>query len=185
MTPVDRAFVLTQSASHEGFADWVRLCELPIRRGLRAYAAAVDVEAVLQEALLRMWRLAPTLELEGDDASLKFALRMAKNLALSEARRVPFQSLDEHPELGISGSDPDPQPPVDPALRRIIQKCMQALPRRPYEALMKRFDCKPDNALATELGLRKNTFLQHIVRARKLLAGCLERNGVDLEEHLT
>jgi RNA polymerase sigma-70 factor (ECF subfamily) len=38
---------------------------------------------------------------------------------------------------------------------------------------------EPDDALAERLGMRKNTFLQNFTRARKLLAECLARRGID------
>ena len=39
-----------------------------------------------------------------------------------------------------------------------------------------------DRTLAAELDMRVNTFLQNIVRARRLLRKCLEGKGVRLEE---
>ena len=38
--------------------------------------------------------------------------------------------------------------------------------------------------LATKLGMRLNTFLQNFTRARKMLADCLKRAGVVLDEEL-
>ena len=38
-----------------------------------------------------------------------------------------------------------------------------------------------DSVLAVQLGMTLNTFLQNVTRARKLLAACLERHGVQLE----
>ena len=43
---------------------------------------------------------------------------------------------------------------------------------------------EPDETLAAGLRMRRNTFLQNITRARKLLAACLERHGVDLAMEL-
>ena len=70
------------------FGAWVAGAEGPVRDGLRGFAAAVDVEAVLQEALLRAWSVAPRLAPDGRaNALLRFTVRAARNLALSEARR--------------------------------------------------------------------------------------------------
>ena len=41
-----------------------------------------------------------------------------------------------------------------------------------------------DEVLAKELRMRRNTFLQNITRARKLVAECLERHGIDLAREL-
>ena len=87
MSEIDALFRRTRAGEHDAFTAWVRLCEMPLRNSLRRFARAVDVEAVLQEGLLRMWRLAPTLELEGKDASLRMAHTIVRRLAISEARR--------------------------------------------------------------------------------------------------
>ena len=64
------------------------------------------------------------------------------------------------------------------------RRCLDKLPRRPGEAMRARLRGGPDGALARALGMRVNTFLQNIVRARKLLAKCLETYGGRLQEHL-
>jgi RNA polymerase sigma-70 factor (ECF subfamily) len=43
---------------------------------------------------------------------------------------------------------------------------------------------RPDATLARGLGMRLNTYLQNIARARKLVAECLERHGIDLVREL-
>jgi RNA polymerase sigma-70 factor (ECF subfamily) len=186
MTPIDQTYDAVKSGSQSGFADWLRLVELPLRASLRSFATAVDVEAIMQEGLLRMWQLAPTLELEGCDASLRYALRLMRNLALAEARRLRRISpaeLDELEKLPGASVDPDPLP--DPALRRLIRKCIAQLPRRPREALLARLDDggrRPDREIAEHLHMRRNTFFQNITRARRLMRECLERHGVTPEE---
>ena len=55
-------------------------------------------------------------------------------------------------------------------------------PRKAMEARLQ--GATPDRDLAEELGMKLNTFLQNIVRARKALAGCLEESGVRLAEYL-
>lgn len=183
MTPIDHAFLRTRHGDPEGFTDWVRAVELPLRGSLRRFARHVDVESITQEGLLRMWRLAPTIELEGKDASLRYALRLVRNLALREIERNRIY-VPEDPE----GNDPEvlPDPPPDPGLRRILIDCFGRLPRRPREALLARIrrgGVEPDRELAERLGMRLNTFLQNIVRARRSLARCLESHGVSSREY--
>ena len=187
MSAVDVAFWRARSGDHEGFADWVRLVELPLRTSLRRLARRVDVEAIVQEGLLRMWLLAPTLALDGEDASLRYALRLVQNLALREAERLRrFDPLDpaqlEHsPELVVA-----PDPPPDPSLRRAILDCISRLPQKPREALQARLagrGVEPDRALAERLRMSLNTFLQNIVRARRHLARCLESRGIAQGEY--
>jgi RNA polymerase sigma-70 factor (ECF subfamily) len=63
---------------------------------------------------------------------------------------------------------------------------MDQLPAKPKAAIGARVQDGhlPDRSLAEGLRMKLNTFLQNIVRARKLIAECLERHGIRLEEVL-
>jgi RNA polymerase sigma-70 factor (ECF subfamily) len=168
------------------FGAWVAVSEQRIRASLMRFAAQVDVECVTQECLLRVWQAAPTLTPDGqENALLRWAIRVARNLALSELRRRsarPVGHIDPNvsPEDELAASPASP----DPLLRRVIAECRQALPRKPAQALSARLESggqQPDSELASALGMKLNTFLKNFGRARKLLRVCLERHGVDLE----
>ncbi len=180
MSPIDAVFEQVRARSPAGFAEWLRLVELPLRASLRGFARVVDAEAVMQETLLRMWVVAERVELVGESASLRYALRVARNLALREAARLErFTPLVDDAEPVLSRPDPRP----DPALRRAIRECLERLPRQPLQALQARLrshGLDPDRDLAARLGMRLNTFLQNVSRARKALRKCLEGRGVDL-----
>lgn len=156
-----------------------------MRRSLRTFAARVDTEAVVQEALLRAWQFAPRCGRDGKtDGLLRFCLRAARNLAVSELRRqrMPQLELDELERR--AEADPVAWAPPDPLLRARIVECRDRLPRQPGRALAARLLCQggvADRDLAERLGMRLNTFLQNITRARKLLADCLRRLGIDLD----
>ena len=161
--------------------------ERPIRFSLRAFARAVDVEGVVQETLLRMWTLAKDREREltGENASLRFAIGMARNIARHEARRLgrerllPPEDMPEVPTL--------PEASSDPRLAQVIAECLGRIAGRPLAALRARMDRQghmPDRQIAKDLGMTLNTFLQNIVRARRQLAECLTRRHVPLEEIL-
>mgnify|MGYP006292173773 CR=1 FL=1 len=159
------------------FAGWLAEAEPRLRRALRPFAAVVDVEAVVQESLLRAWQLAPRVEARPGqtDPLLRFTMRVAKNLALDEARRArlaPRPAGDELPDLD------DGFVPPDPWLRAVIEHCRRALPARPRRALEARLEgegLRRDEELAERIGMRVNTFLQNLSRARRLLSACLER----------
>ena len=186
---LEEAFRLARSGNPEAFAEWMGMAEIPLRRSLRRFARAVDVEVVVQETLLRMWLLAndPQWVLEGDNASLKFTFRVARNVALEEIRRfrqdrfVNMNTLDSLPEGCV-----EPELP-DPALGQAINDCIERLPKQPRRVLSARMrdGWLPDREIAGGLWMKVNTFLQNIVRARKLLADCLERRGVRLGEILS
>jgi DNA-directed RNA polymerase specialized sigma24 family protein len=183
---LDELFALARLGEPEAFAEWMGMVELPLRRSLRRFARAVDVEVVMQETFMRMWLVASDLErsLEGTAASLKFAFRVVRNVALEEIRRnrLDRQTDLEHLEDLPEGSyDPEPG---DPALARAIADCFRRLPDKPRRALGARLDddCLPDRVLAERLRMRLNTFLQNVVRARRSMEKCLEGRGVRLEE---
>lgn len=170
----------------KAFARWMSGAEGPVRESLRSFATVVDVEAVLQESLLRVWHAAPRFTPDGSpNALLRFAVRIARNLAVSEVRRTKARPVDD--ATLERATPPDEPAPPDPLLRRAIGECYERLPDRPKQALDARLKSDgraDDDALATSLSMRLNTFLQNFGRARKLLAECLRRHGVAVEEEL-
>lgn len=172
----------------DAFARWLSAAEHELRRSLRPVAALVDVEAVLQEGLLRIWQVAPRFRPDGQpNGLLRLAMTTCRNLATSELRRTrPELAADELTlQLRLDAERPVPAPSTDPLLRRIITLCREKLPGKPAQALAARLadgGGADDTALAERLGMRLNTFLQNFTRARKLLAECLGKNGVRLEE---
>lgn len=182
-TPIDEAYRATQAGSHEGFTAWVRLVEMPLRVSLRSFARDVDLEAIIQEVLMRMWRWAPDRELEGTNASLRYALVVARNMALAEMRKLRRVDVLD---------DPGPVrvilPPIpDLGLRAAIVQCLDLLKGKPREALRARVEhggVMSDKMIASSLAMTINTFLQNIVRARAAVKECLRRAGYPIEEHL-
>jgi DNA-directed RNA polymerase specialized sigma24 family protein len=162
--------------------------ELPIRLAMRRFAQAVDIESVVQETFLRMWLLSQDKgrDLSGENASLRFAIGMARNIARSEARRWGREKLLPPEDLPEPVLEPDPV--SDPGLRRAIVECLKKVAAKPLQALRARMDLGgviADRDIAEGIGMTLNTFLQNIVRARKQVAGCLERGGIPLPELLS
>lgn len=182
----DSFFANIAEGDPDAFGRWVALAEPPLRASLMRYAAQVDVECVVQECLLRVWQAAPKLESDGrENALLRWAIRVARNLAVSELRRRNARPHGHVDANSLAEDEPSPSPsPPDPILRRTIAECRDELPPRPAAALRARLESGGqvhDNLLAESLDMTKNTFLQNFGRARKLLRACLERHGVELE----
>ena len=172
----------------DAFGRWLAGAERPVRESLRSFAAVIDAEAVLQEALLRVWQVAPRFQPDGRPNGLvRLAVRIARNLAVSEVRRVrsvPAEAAEI--EAALAEAERAPRPP-DPMLRDAIRACREALPAKPRQALDARLagaGGADDPDLAASLGMRLNTFLQNFTRARQLLAECLRRRGVILDVEL-
>jgi len=161
----------------DAFGRWLAVAEIPLRDSLRSFAAVIDVESVLQEAMIRIWQVAPRFQRDGRDNGLvRLGVRIARNLAISEVRRTKSTQPSDDEPVAPTVSAPDPM------LRTAIADCHDKLPAKPREALDARISGGDDDVLAEALGMRLNTFLQNITRARKLLADCLRNKGVPLEE---
>ncbi len=190
MLDLDDHLALLAAGDADAFGRWLAFAEPQLRGSLRSYAARLDTEALVQEVLLRVWQVAPRHLPDGRPNSLlRLAVRIARNLAIDEIRRVRAEPMDDDgieralaaAETGAFRGGPDP------LLRRVLAECEEKLPGKPREALAQRLASgggEPDEILAERLGMRVNTFLQNFTRARKLLAECLEKNRVDLEAEL-
>jgi RNA polymerase sigma factor (sigma-70 family) len=175
----------------QAFARWLAGAELRVRESLRSFAAQVDVEAVLQETLLRVWQVAPRVERDGrSDSLLRLAIRIARNLAIDELRRRRPTPIDDSELLANLEADTtqlQASAPIDPMLRTQIVKCRDELPKKPAAALTARLEAaggRADDELAAELGMKINAFLQNFTRARRMLAECLRRAGVDIDAEM-
>lgn len=166
----------------DAFARWLAGAEPLVRRALRSFAARVDVEAVVQETLLRAWQVAPRVVPDGrPNGLLRVALRAARNLALDEARRAG--RFEPSPELEPPVDEAAVPVPPDPFLRQQIAVCWERVPDKPRSALHARLASAghdADDVLAERCAMRLNTFLQNVGRARKHLVECLEAHGIRL-----
>jgi DNA-directed RNA polymerase specialized sigma24 family protein len=167
----------------DAFARFLAGAERPLRQALASFCAVVDVEAVVQEALLRVWQVAPRFAGDGrPQALLRFAHRCARNLCLTEVRRRALAPTTADDEAVAQAADLTASAPPDPLLRRAVHECQGKLPSKPAHALAARLESEGDVAdatLAARLGMSLNTFLQNFTRARKLLADCLRKRGVE------
>jgi RNA polymerase sigma-70 factor (ECF subfamily) len=190
MIDLDVHLVAIQSGDAGAFGRWLAGAEGPLRAALRPFAASVDTEAVLQEAALRVWQLAPRFVPDGrENALLRWAIRVTKNLAVSERRRMRVTPVsDDALEMALEDEQPALVPSLpDPHLRKAIAACRERLPRQPARVLAARLAAgggEADEVLAERLEMRLNTFLQNFTRARSLLARCLEALGIHLATEL-
>ena len=174
----------------DAFGRWIGGAERPLRDSLRRFAASVDTEAVLQEALLRLWQVAPRFESDGKpNGFLRLGVRIAHNLAVSELRKThrEVDRSDDELRRALTTAEQHRDAPPDPILRAAIEACRDMLPPQPRAAIDARLSShggQPDARLAEGVHMTKNTFLQNVTRARKLLAECLAGRGVDLTQEM-
>ncbi|MBK9515855.1 MAG: hypothetical protein IPO09_00625 [Anaeromyxobacter sp.] len=189
MNDLDLHLPAIAAGDRTAFAAWLAGAERPLRDALRSFAARVDVEAVLQEALLRAWQLAPRLAPDGrPNALLRFTFQAARNLALDGLRRRRREEPpgDEEAFVRLLDRLADEGPALpDPFLRRLILACLDLLPPQPRAALLARHTgggAEPDRTLAAGLRMQLNTFLKNVGRARAAMADCLRSKGIDLPQ---
>ncbi len=180
MNDLDRHLPAIAAGDAAAFAAWLRGAEEPLRRSLRPFATAIDTEAVLQEALLRVWQVAARVTVDRPNALLALATRIARNLAIDGTRRRRAAPVSTE-ELERAAGDVAPVEP-DPLLREAIARCHDKLPAAPRRA----FDARlaggaDDHRLAALAEQSLNTFLKNIGRARAFLVECLARAGVTME----
>jgi RNA polymerase sigma-70 factor (ECF subfamily) len=179
-TDLDLHLPAIAAGEKRAFGRWLAAAEPGLRAGLRPFAAKVDVESILQEALLRTWQVAPRVEPDGKpNALLRLAHRIARNLAISHLRGTRLEGLDG----GEAEQPVEPREP-DPLLAKLVRRCLEALPPRPRAAFQARLEARggaEDGTLAERLRMTLNTFLQNVTRARKLMEECLHAKGAPRE----
>ncbi len=170
-----------QSGDLEAFERWLAGAEPKLRAGLRSFSGSVDTEAVLQDALLRIWQGASKVRPDGKpNGLLRVGMTIARNLAISEFRRAHRAELP-HPEGEGGQREVLAAPMPDPLLRAAIARCRDQLPPKPKRALERRLEGgRSDEELAASLGMSTNTFLQNISRARRLMEAALKEEGIEL-----
>lgn len=178
---LDEHLAAISARDADAFGRFLALAELELRKSLRAFASSVDVEAIVQETFLRVWQVAPRVVPDGrPNALLRFTVRVARNLALSDLRKRREVVVADDLERLESAASVSVEP-SDPLLAELIGRCVDELPDKPAEALRSRLEsagADSDLDLCERLGMRLNTFLQNVTRARKLVAACLEKKGV-------
>jgi RNA polymerase sigma-70 factor (ECF subfamily) len=184
---LDELVSAIQLGDADAFAQWLARAEAPLRASLAPFATRVDVEAILQDTMLRVWQIVSRFRPDGRaNGLLRLARRIGTNLALDAVRRERGISAEiaeiERSLAEQNGDTVVPEP--DPFVQRAIQTCHDALPDKPRLALGARIldgGREPDRTLAERLRMTTNTFLQNVTRARRLMAACLESHGVDLQ----
>src|SRR5688500_11678690 len=132
---LDHLHLAISSGDALAFGRFMASVEGPLRRSLRPFAAKVDIEAVVQEAFLRLWQVAPRYAPDGrENGMFRLVLRIAKNLALDDLKRRREEPIGEMEEPSVNVPD------VDPMLRALIAECFGKLPPRPTMALQARLE---------------------------------------------
>ena len=180
MDDLDALWPAIARADAAAFARFLAHAELPLRRSLITFARAIDTESIVQEALLRVWQVAARYEPDGrPNGLLRLTLRIARNLALDEAKRVRRAVASFEIAQPLLEAEATPEG-ADPFFRDVVAGCLEDLPPQPSLALRTRLadeGAEPDASIAARCRMKTNTFLQNVSRARRLLAECLQKRA--------
>lgn len=148
-------------------------------RGL--FPALHDVEDVVQESYLRMWKARATHRVACAKA---FLFRVARNLAVDSARRESRSPITTLPE-------PERATLLDPASGvrdivstneelRILGEAIDALPPRCREVIvLRQVEGLSQKEIAAKLGLSELTVQTHVVNGLRRLEAIMRRKGLD------
>jgi RNA polymerase sigma-70 factor (ECF subfamily) len=147
------------------------------------FPAVRDVDDVVQESYLRIWRTRPSRPIACGRA---FLFRVARNVALSLLRReriAPIIAVKDLAALSVveNGRTAESAACLDEELLLLAQ-AIDSLPERCREiVILRRIDCLSHREIASRLGIAETTVEVQVARGVKRCAAFLRRRGVILE----
>jgi RNA polymerase sigma factor (sigma-70 family) len=164
-----------------GDADAARSLTLRIAPRALAFATRLlsdraEAEDVVQEAMLRLWRIAPSWR-PGEAQVSTWVYRVVSNLCIDRkraARRRPTAALDDAPEVAAGGADVVGQM-MQSRRMQALQDALQDLPDRQRQAVVLRHIeglTNPEIARILDVGVEAVESLT--ARGKRALAAALQ-----------
>ena len=166
-----------------GLAQWfakeVQPHEPVLRSYLRgAYPTVRDVDDVVQESFLRIWRTRLARPIQ---STKSFLFQVARHLAIDELRRggVPVQAGHDLIELPVPDDRPDAAEAYDYRTKiALLSDALAALPGRCREVVyLRKFKGLSQQEVASRLGISVRTVESQFARGMRLCEGHLRRAG--------
>lgn len=153
----------------------VRLTPRAFGQAFRLLGDATEAEDVAQEAMLRLWRIAPEWR-PGEARVTTWLYRVVANLCTDRLRKrkrtgVPLEDIAE---------PADPTPSVEARMQvrarnDALRAALAALPERQRIAVtMRHFDDAPNPEIATALGISVEAVESLTARGKRALAAALK-----------
>lgn len=157
----------------------VRLTPLAFRVALRMLGDRAEAEDIAQEAMLRLWKVAPDWR-RGEAQVSTWLYRVVTNLATDRLRRRRGVGLDEAPEIEDTSAgacaqmiEGDRMTALEGALAQLPARQRQAVVLRHLEGLS-----NPEIAAAMDIGVEAVESLT--ARGKRALAAILEGRRTEL-----
>jgi RNA polymerase sigma-70 factor (ECF subfamily) len=157
----------------------LRLGPLAYRVALRMLGDRAEAEDLAQEALLRLWKIAPEWR-TGEAKVSTWLYRVVTNLATDRLRRRRGVGLDEAPEVA-DGAASALERIIDADRAQALQLALAQLPARQRQAVVLRHLeglSNPEIAAAMEIGVEAVESLT--ARGKRALAALLEGKREEL-----
>jgi len=170
---------------HTDQARWFTAEVAPHDAHLKAYVrgafpAVRDVEDVVQESYLRVWKA----QAAGSVVCARaFLFRVARNLALDlvrRERRSPIEQVGDLAALRVVDDRPGAAETVETRDRfALLDDALAALsPRHRQIVILCKLQSKSHREVAAQLGLSEKTVTEHVYRAVQRLGEELQRRGM-------
>lgn len=164
----------------EWFAAEVHAHESALRHFLRSSFPAVrDVDDVVQESYLRIWKARAAAPIRSARA---FLFRIAQHVAIDAVRRHRRSPIDATADFGALDVAAD-TPPAPAHLEReerieLLAAALDALPTRCREVvLLRKFELLPQREVAARLGISEKAVEKQLERAHARCRAFLARRG--------
>ena len=164
------------------FADEVHAHDSSLKAYLRgSFPSVRDVDDVVQESYLRIWRARMAHPIRSARA---FLFQIARNLAIDTVRRNRTTPIDSWREIaGLAVLDDKPDAADALAYHEkvsLMGEALAALPDRCREIfILRKLKQIPQQEIAARLGIAERTVESQITRGMKLCETWLRKNGVN------
>ena len=161
------------------FTDEVQQHEPALRGYLRRAFPTLDVDDVVQESYLRIWRARLAQPIHSTKA---FLFQIARHLAVDGLRKesAPGIALRDLAELPVLDDKPNAADELDYHERvSVLSDALAALPNRCREVVfLRKFRGLPQKEVAVQLGISVRTVESQFARGMHLCEEYLRRHGV-------
>lgn len=163
------------------FSEEVQAHEGSLRAYVRtSFPAVRDVDDVVQESFLRIWRARAGQPVRFARA---FLFRIARNIAVDLVRRnriAPFEAVRDLEALPVSTSGPDAATAADDQQKlAMLANALDALPARCREVvILRKLESVPQKEVARRLGIAEKTVEAQLARGIARCEDYLRKHGV-------
>ena len=163
------------------FAEEVQPHESSLRAYLRgAFPSVRDVDDVVQESYLRVWR---TRLAQPVRSARAFLFKVSRHHALDLVRRAaiaPVEAVGDLERLPVIDDEHDLVAAFSKREKiRLLAEAIDRLPLRCREiVVLRKLECLPQKQVAARLGLSEKTIEEQVARGERRCADFLRRHGV-------